>query len=788
MISSQTLKSLEFDSVLEEISGFSKSEAAVTAILRITPMADREEIEKRSSEISEIRALTQEGNRLYISTFQNIETVFHDVRPDNAILDIARLISVKSVLFALSEVNYQLKDRDDLKYLSKLNDELTGFPDLLKMLNRSIGDDGEVLDGASPELGRIRKRKAKMIAEIKSKLTEITRDPAFSPFLQDDFITQRSGRWVIPVRMDSKGQVPGVMHAVSNTGETAFTEPFDIIGPSNKYENLIAEEKVEIIRIVKEICLKIRTILPELSTRFNRLVYLDLLRSIACFADAFDMERVKIKEGGPLQLFNAKHPLLMLQQKKGVIDKVEPLNLSLDEKANLLVISGPNAGGKTIALKTVGILLVMANCGMPIPADGSSSFPLISKIAVDIGDDQSLESSLSTFSAHVSKLSRIIRDADSLTMVLLDELGRGTEPLQGAAIACAVLSALQKKGALLFATTHLNDIVGYVHRTEGMVNGAMEFDDSSHSPLYKLKVGEPGLSHALDVAAKYGLPQEIISSAKEIMGDQGAEFLELVTKLKEKRAFYEQSLNDMERLKKELAEKERRIEAKMLSLEGEKERIKTQAYIDAKNITSRTKKKVLAILEQAKKEKKKKSLKDIEMERLHIEEKLREIGRNDSGERPPEMEKIKKGDIFFVRSIGFDAEVLKVDKKKKRITVRSGNLTLEVAARDLSKKRRKDVPEKKNRNNISNAKEENTESSTSIKLLGLRAEEAVREVDIFLDNAVLRGYREIRIIHGVGTGALIKAVRNHLKNHRQVSIFRPGELQEGGDGVTIVLT
>ncbi|TSA05947.1 MAG: endonuclease MutS2 [Deltaproteobacteria bacterium] len=778
MISREAFQILEFDKILNTISGFSHSDASRQAILDISPLSNRGDIEERFGQVKEIQGLAQAGTPLRLSHFQDISQALEQVRLEGAVLEARELVDFVPVLRIISEISAQIGEANNLPGLGSLAGDLTGFPDILAAIGRSIDSEGNILDSASSTLSHLRSRIRGMEAKIRKRLEETVNDRSVTPFLQDDFITQRAGRWVIPVRMDAKGQVPGVVHDVSRSGETAFTEPLEIIGIANELENLVAEAKAEEIRILKVICKMIREEADEIEAQYKTIVYLDVLDSIARFADYLQMEVPGITGSSEIKLVRARHPLLMLSQKERGMGEVVPLDLSLDGDHTVMVITGPNAGGKTVAIKTLGLLLLMALSGIPVPADSSSTFPQVSRLLVDIGDEQSIESSLSTFSAHVSHIAEILKEADAKTIILLDEMGTGTDPVEGAAISCAVLKDLRGKGALVFATTHLTDIVGFVHRTAGMVNASMEFDHDTLSPLYRLKVGEPGQSHALEIARRYGLPGHIIEFAKGVLGNVNVEFHKLLTELKEKRAAHEEGLNELQRQRAEVKGKEKLLNERLAEIERLKAETMEKAYQESRDIVSEVKRQAYAVLEEVKKDKKRAAVKRVVRIQQEVEDKLREFDKEPS----LSISEIREGDTVFVRSVGYDATVMRVDRSHKRVRVKAGKMEWEVPVSDIVTKRGK-VPTTKVRTEKREGREEM--APEALKLIGLRVDEALSRLEPFLNHASLAERKEVTIIHGMGTGILRKAVREYLTGHPLVEQFRSGELSEGGDGVTI---
>jgi DNA mismatch repair protein MutS2 len=769
MLKKEALRVLEFDKVLQIIAGRAHSEVSQRAVLDIHPFEVREEIEGRLGGVQEARRLSSEGEPLPITRFGDLSGSLLRVRPEGAVLEPVELYAFVPVMRIIGEVMARLEGREDLPRLRELAGGLTGFPGLLQSIERSVDSEGNILDTASSALADLRVRIRGLDGKIRKRLEELTRSRELTPFLQDEFITKRSGRWVIPVRMDAKGQVRGVVHDVSRSGETAFVEPLEIIGLANELENLVAEEKAEEIRVLREICRGIRARAEDIEAQYGVVVSLDVLQAIGGFAEELGMEPPVINDSSVLRLEGARHPLLMLFKKGGVV----PLDLSLDQEARVMVITGPNAGGKTIAMKTAGLLLLMALSGMPVPAS-SSSFPLVRGVLADIGDEQSIEDSLSTFSAHISNISGILRGADDRTLVLLDELGTGTDPEEGGAIGCAVLRDLKERGALVLATTHLTDIMVFVHRTEGMANASMEFDMETLEPLYRLKAGEPGRSHALEMAERFGLPEGTVSFAKALMGSMKVEFQGLVADLKRKRGEYEAATEEVRKKRKAVEEEELRLRERLGAAERDRARVLEDAYREARDIIAAVKREAYGVLEEVKRQKGRKALKGLERTQKEIGEKLREFH-----EEPPlDIGEIGEGDVVFLRSFGCDAEVLSVDRGRGRLRVRAGHMNLEVPAAEAAPAKGK-PPEPG-----ATFKGEALERAvpTRLDIIGLRVDDAMSRLEPFLNDAYLAGFSEVSVIHGIGTGALQRAVRDHLKGHPLVADFGEGEQP----GVTVV--
>jgi len=801
MISNETLHILEFDKILAAVAGFANSDATRQAIREVRPFDECSAIETRFGQTEEIRRLHQIGIRLPLSPFEDITDIMALVRPEGAVLNPTDLVPFKPLLRIMVAVSRQFGYRTDIPLLGEMAGHVTGFPHILEPLEASLDDEGNFLDTASRLLFEIRTNKRALTARIRKRLEEIVREKHTAIFLQDDFITLRGGRYVIPVRMDSKGMVQGVVHDVSNSGETAFMEPLEIISLANELENLVAEEKAEMIRILRAICRSIRDDADEIDRQFAAVVRLDLVNSIARFADLLGAETPQIGTTGEIRLREARHPLLVLLRRERGGKDVVPLDLELGtvpagsvvfgdqggeaadtgagkEPNRLMVITGPNAGGKTIALKTTGLLVTMALSGIPVTAAGTSVFPLVSRLLVDIGDEQSIEASLSTFSAHVANVARILEQAGGETLVLLDELGTGTEPGQGAAIACAVLHDLQERGALVLATTHLTDIVGFVHKTAGMVNAAMEFDLTTLTPLYRLTAGGPGQSHAIEVARRYGLPDRVIVFAQGMVGRLDTEFHSLLAELKEKGRRHDEALVELTRRKREMAEKERLLAERLATAERERRETRENALREAKEIIQGARREMNSILEEARQERRREARARLAEAERQAEERLREM-------RPDEglaVDIVQVGDVVYVRRIGYDAAVTAVDRKHRRLRVRAGLMEMEIDLAEAAPPVGKGVQGKERGRGP--GREEPV--SRELNIIGKRVDDALPELERFLNRASLEGTAEVRIIHGKGTGALMRAVRDYLGDHPLVREFRRGEPYEGGEGATVV--
>lgn len=786
MMFKTALEKLDFKKLLLLISERLHCPKSVEILHDFRPLTDINEIEIRGRQIEDIRKTHHIGVAVNLYQFSDITPLIKKVTPEGSILDAKEMFSFVNVLENIFLIKSMIDKQHELRYLSIIRSNIILHDSLLGLLKKSVNSEGEILDTASPTLKQIRQEIRRLESKVRKKLEDIIESKEVSIFLQDNFITQRSGRWVIPVRMDSKGQVSGVVHDVSNSGETAFIEPLSVIHLTNELENLKADEKAEEIRILRAISSIIRSNSATLLESFETLTYFDVLNGIALFANYMSMELPIVSDTEEIKIYNARHPLLYdAFIKRGEGERIVPLDLSLDKSTPILIITGPNAGGKTILLKTVGLLTLMALCGMPVPASSMSQFPLFNSVMVDIGDEQSIESNLSTFAGHISNISSFIKNAKNKTLILMDELGTGTDPLEGAALASAILMKLKESGAMVIANTHLSEIKGFVYKTEGMVNGSMDFDMENFKPMYKFSMGLPGQSFAFETALQYNLPKEIVDLARGLLGKQNIEIDNLIKELHDKKKHYEISLAELNLKIQSLATEENKLNALLKDAEEERKNTLLHAYKEAQRIIQDAKAQINHLLFEAEKKTKselKSNAKSISLILDDINKKSQNL-KPKKDFKPVDIEEVGIGDKVFSMSLNSIARISYVNPKHKRVKILVDGLEYDVPAEDIVISKSEKEPES---NDFILSLSEKETSQTVLNIIGKRVDEALSEVEPFLNDVFLSGIQEVSIIHGIGTGALKNAIREHLKGHNLVKSFRQGEKAEGGAGVTVV--
>lgn len=655
-------------------------------------------------------------------------------------------------------------------------------------INFAIKSPEEINDNASSLLSDIRRQIKSKSSKIRENLEKILRGQ-MSKYLQEAIVTQRDGRFVVPVRSEYKGEIKGIVHDTSSTGSTLFIEPMSVVETNNEIRVLKSREQDEILRILSELSSLCAEFANSIKSSYQAFVELDLIFAKAKLAYKTAAVVPKINNNGYVYLKRARHPLINAKT-------VVPITVTLGGEYNSLIITGPNTGGKTVTLKTIGLFNLMAMCGLMIPADDNSEVSVFSKIFADIGDEQSIEQSLSTFSSHMVNIISILNEADSDSLVLFDELCAGTDPIEGAALAKAILINLANKKAKTVATTHYPELKVYALDTEGVENASCEFDVTTLKPTYKLIVGVPGRSNAFAISKKLGLPESIIESANSQITEDDMRFERVVASLEKARHEAEVERENARKIRIELAENKRKSDNISHEYKLKQDKLMEQAREKAAAIIENTRYKSSALLNELEELKKsinaQNAAKNVEAARKGYNKTLRElddesnpvVSNQSSGEKLTTFP--KNGDIVIINSINRDATVINIDKSQNRVFVMSGSMKMWVKLDDLSIKKSAQSTEIKKTRNITGltSKAERT-TSGEIDIRGMASDEAIIELDKYIDEAVLSGIGSVRIIHGKGTGVLRKAVQAHLRSHKCIKTFRIGLFGEGENGVTI---
>ncbi|MFA7149223.1 MAG: endonuclease MutS2, partial [Syntrophomonadaceae bacterium] len=663
--------------------------------------------------------------------------------------------------------------------LSNLLEGLQQNPDLEKELRKAISEEGELRDDASSTLKNIRKQINSSRTRIREYLQDFIRSGNNQKLLQDAIVTERDGRYVVPVRQEHRYEVRGIIHDESSSGATVFIEPLAVVEHNNRIRSLQMEEKREIERILRDLTRAVAGFSDELVSNMRILCELDYIFARARMAYKMNAFRPMINSQGIIDINRGRHPLLG--------EKAVPVNIELGKAFDILVITGPNTGGKTVALKTLGLLTLMAMSGMFIPARENSLVAIFQTIYVDIGDEQSIEQSLSTFSSHMKNIVNILEQADEHSLVLLDELGAGTDPVEGAALAQVIMEELKNKKARAVITTHQSELKKYAYQNERVENASVEFDPVNLRPTYELTIGMPGQSNAFQIAARLGLKDTLVEKARELVPHREMELGNMIRQLKESRQRYEDSLRENESLQAELLEQKQTLEMEKLRYQEEQEEVLAQARQEAKDHLRQVKEEAAEAIQELKELLKDKDnppkWHEIEKKRQKIKQLERE-SKIELEHDPTNHDEIKAGDYVYVKSINQKGYVLEEPNNQGDMMVQVGILKLSVKQSQVSKTQSPEEQKIKWRHQTYLEKAQHI--SKEIDVRGLMAEDALLTIDRYLEDANLAGLDSVRVIHGKGTGALRKAVRSYLKDHHYVVNFRDGFREEGGFGVTVI--
>lgn len=689
---------------------------------------------------------------------------------------------------AARTVSFMKDDLPPLPIIRSMTEVIAVMPRLVEEIDRCILSEDEMSDQASPELRNIRRAIARQNDAVKNRLNQILNAQDNRTYLQDSIVTLRDGRYVIPVKAEHRSRFPGIVHDQSKAGATLFIEPQVIVNLNNELRELELAEEAEITRILGELSARVAERYHDILNNQKLLVQLDFLMAKGKLSRLMAGEEPQMNEEGVLDLRQARHPLIDGK-------KVVPISVRIGEGYRTLVVTGPNTGGKTVTLKTTGLLCLMAQSGLHIPASGTSRLPVYTEVFADIGDEQSIEQSLSTFSSHMKNIVQIVSAAGSHSLILVDELGAGTDPTEGAALAISILETFYEKGAHTIATTHYNEIKKYALSTDGVENASMEFDVNTLSPTYRLSIGVPGKSNAFEISEKLGLPAELIDRAQTLIERGDMEFADVISALEADRKKAEAERAEAETMRRVMEEKQAEMDLQMAALKEKKEKLLEKAreearelLRDARETASEVQKELKALSridslgERNKRfDESRRRLK--ESEGKYAEKIIRKVNSN-----PVSAQDIAVGDRVKVLSLDQNGEVLSVPDEKGNLLVKIGIMKSTLNVDDLmliNDGTKKKKPQKK-ASYGSLYKKKAQHVSISINVQGENLDDAVMDVDKYLDDAYVAGLKEVTVIHGRGEGILKSGLRDMMKRHKHIASFRKGNYNEGGDGVTIV--
>ena len=786
----KSLKVLEFNKIINLLETKASSSLGLKYINDLTPSPDYNEVKYMLQETSEAQGILVKRGHVNMGGIQDIS--------DNAkraaiggVLDPGSLLKVADTLRAARGLKRSLSagEEEDFNYpiIQALSEGLYIHREVEDEISNAIISELEISDNASPTLRSIRRGILQKNQSIRTKLNSIISSTAYQKYLQDAIISVRGDRFVVPVKAEYRSQVAGIIHDQSSSGATLFIEPMSIVEMNNELRKLKLDEQEEIEKILTSLSNMVGEIADNLLSNQEILGKLDFVFAKGKLSISMKAIEPTLNEEKILNIKNGRHPLLD-------VDKVVPNNIYLGEDFDTLVITGPNTGGKTVTIKTVGLFALMTQSGLHIPADYGSSMCVYDNVFADIGDEQSIEQSLSTFSSHMTKIVGILNEVTNDSLVIFDELGAGTDPVEGAALAIAILEDVNMAGAKCIATTHYSELKNYALTKNRVENAAVEFDVNTLSPTYKLLIGVPGKSNAFEISRKLGLRDYIIDRAKEFINTENIELEDVLQNVEKSRIKAEEERAEAEQLKKEIEKVKEEYDRKLEKLTLSREKMMEKARSEAFSITRQAKEEADNIL---------KELRQMEMQMASKEknqkiEALRRELADSMGKLQPsvksmivpkvsnkEIKDLKSGDEVKVITLNQDGTVISVDKKKKEAVVQIGimKMTLPFKALQIAQKDKKSIVTKSTRKIISS---KSGSVKSEVDLRGMNLEEAIMEVDKYLDDACVAGLETVTIIHGVGTGVLKKGLQDVLKKNKHVKSQRPGQYGEGGMGVTIV--
>lgn len=790
----KVLKILEFDKILEKLQGYTESEPVKKRISKLEPFSDLEKVRVAQKETTEaMSTLLKLGNPLVNLSVCDVRNSVKRAE-QGGVLTPREFMDISRVLYVARRMKSYLSEAsEECTVLGELREKLLTAKALEDRINACIISETEIADDASPDLSAIRRKMKNLNGKIKETLNSMIHSAHYKKFLQDPIVTMRSDRYVIPVRAEYKSEVPGIVHDTSSTGLTLFIEPMGVVNSNNEIRDLKNKEQREIEKILSELSVSVTESSHEIFVDVVGILELDFIFAKGKLSLDTNGTEPILNDKGIINYKRARHPLIDK-------DKVVSNDISFGKETDTLVVTGPNTGGKTVTLKTVGLLSVMAASGLHITANEGSDAAVFSKIYADIGDEQSIEQSLSTFSSHMVNIVKILKNVDSNTLALFDELGAGTDPTEGAALAIAILEHLRAKGVKTLATTHYSELKLFALTTDGVLNASCEFDVKTLQPTYKLLIGIPGKSNAFAISRRLGLSESIIDRANTVLSDEDIRFEDVIGDLERSRREATADAEENARLKRELKDLREEIERDREKLKKNKSRILDEAHRQAKIIVMDAKSEANEIIRDLEKmrqkgikagniEDKKQAVRDTLKKREDtLDEKMKKAAKpKERFVDPPKN--LKAGESVKIIDLDQEAVVLKVPDKSGNVRVEAGIIKMDVHITNLRRIDKSEEEKAKVAQYIPPVRSFESKAKTATTELDVRGqypEEAWANTEKFIDDCYLAGISPVRIVHGKGTGVLKKHIREMLRKHRYVVSHRPGIFGEGEDGVTVV--
>jgi DNA mismatch repair protein MutS2 len=773
---SNAIRKLEFDKVLDRLQQLVASGPARELAAHLTPMTDPQLIELELQRVSEAKELLIIEGSAPLDGIKDILPALKRASIENHVLNTRELLEIASTLRASRTLaSFLAKRQKNYPQLAAFLAQLYCDKIIEYNILECIDEEGHIRDSASKELLRIRHEMISTADTLRKRLASILKRVSEKDFLQEEIVTTRDGRMVVPVKTEYKKQVPGFIHTSSASGATVFIEPAETLDLNNALTELQLSEQREIANILSNLTEQVREIQPHLEPMLSTLSTLDLLFAKAKYSIEILGNPPRISDTVLVHLYQARHPVLLQRHRR---EEVVPLDIEMGETVRTLVISGPNAGGKSVAMKSVGLLALCTQSGLHIPAAPESELGVFESIFVDIGDEQSIEDDLSSYSSHLIRMRDVVVGANPHSLVLLDEIGAGTDPAEGGALAASILTELTQRGAMTIATTHHGMLKAFAHETPHVSNASMEFDQETLKPTYRFRFGVPGSSYALELAKRLDLPLNVVNRAREFVGDEKIKLENLLTELERQTQEYRSQIRDVSDERDRLNSLVKVYEQKTKDLKEELKVIRKQAVEEAKDIVRDAQSLIERSVREIRESYAEKKAVQTARENIKVfQKKIQEM--TVAEDHTPEAT-FEVGDVVRVKDSSQEGEL--VELKPPVATVLFGNAKLKVRLETLVK-----VKDRKGSPGESAASALYTpEGRTEIDLRGMLGDEAIPQVERFLDDALVSGLHRVDIIHGKGTGALRKRISEFLKTYPHIKSFRLGEWNEGGAGVTVV--
>lgn len=794
-------KALEYDKIRELLKKYTASRLGTARVDALKPSYDVDKIRYLQTLCSEVKFFHELYGGIPLGGLTDVRACLNHAAKVGAMLDTGELLNVRKVAQIPTDIHkaFKKRDRDEFPNLFSIVDALPEFSALVEAIAYCINPDGIILDRASPELRAVRRKLSRLRENVHQKLEATLRSPEHQKAIQEPVITSRNNRYVIPIKQEARASFRGVVQGQSTSGATFFIEPLDIVQMNNELHEAAEAEHREIRRILLDLTDRVRENLHELELALDLLAELDFLNAKARFSLALNAVEPKINTRGYIKLIEARHPLLEfhLQSTKApdsddgedLPDRVVPTNIHIGDTFNTLIITGPNTGGKTVVLKTVGLLTLMAQSGLHIPAEHGSKTAVFDMVFADIGDDQGIEQSLSTFSSHITKIAEMLKKINHAehSLVLLDEIGAGTDPSEGTALGMALLDWLGKRQVNTLVTTHYGALKAYAHTQAHIENASMEFDWKTLRPSYRLQVGVPGSSNAIKIAERLGIPPEILDEAEAHLGSNTVAVEDLLVRLQETQNEMDVARNRLQRELRDAEAARQKHNELFQHLKSERHQLKQEAEDEARSIVAGARRTVENLVTDIRKEQASKV--SIQNAFSKIETTKKSLQPKQPKKQQPKQRKIKVsvGDKVRVKKLGKFGEVTAIKPRGKMpLQILVGNMQMQAAYHDIDSVRSKQEVSRLSTSVLDIQYSKANSISDELNIHGMLVKEALDITDKYLDDAYLAGLPAVRILHGKGTGALRNAVHGELRGNPHIAKYQFAPYDQGGEGVTVV--